>query len=280
VLGIEVDANNLLFALPKESKERLEKELEEWGQKGVWKRVKEWQQLAGWINWSFNIFPLLWPALNNIYLKLKGKTQEAKVWANTAIREDLSWAREKMKQSSGVLVLKSLSWEIDEAMCTLETDACPKGFAYWYLSSKEGFVTAMPAGTPSTSIIFYESMAVLSVLHDAHLRLPSGCKIVIYTNNFTTVSMFNSLRVLPEYNCIIKAAIDILLEGNHNLRVLHISGDNNAVANVLSRSQFMRALVLQPEIRICAFQPYVRVDRRQLPPMLQPPRETLGVELS
>jgi len=86
--------------------------------------------------------------------------------------------------------------------------------------------------------------------------------------------------VLPEYNCIIKAAIDILLEGNHDLRVLHIAGDDNAVADVLSRSQFMRALVLQPEIRIRAFQPYVRVDQRQLPPMLQPPQETLGVELS
>ena len=202
-------------------------------------------------------FPLLWPALNNIYAKLKGKTQEAKVWANTAIREDLSWAHEKMKQSSGVLVLKSLLWEIDEAMCTLETDVCPKGFAYWYPLSKEGFVTATPAGTPSTSIIFYESMAVLSALRDAHLRLPSGCKIVIYTDNFTTVSMFNSLRALPEYNCIIKAAIDILLEGNHDLRVLHIAGDDNAVADALSRSQFMRALVLQPEIRICTFQPYV-----------------------
>ena len=56
-LGIEVNANNLLFALPKESKERLEKELEEWGQKGVRKRVKEWQQLVGWINLSFNVFP-------------------------------------------------------------------------------------------------------------------------------------------------------------------------------------------------------------------------------
>jgi len=73
VLGIEVDTNNLLFALPKESKGHLEKVLEEWSQKGVQKRVKEWQQLAGWINWAFNIFPLLQPALNNVYAKLKGK---------------------------------------------------------------------------------------------------------------------------------------------------------------------------------------------------------------
>ena len=59
VLGIEVDANDLMFTLPKESKEWLEKELEGWSQKGVRKKAKEWQQLAGWVNWSFNVFPLL-----------------------------------------------------------------------------------------------------------------------------------------------------------------------------------------------------------------------------
>jgi len=110
--------------------------------------------LAGWINWAFNVFPLLQPALNNVYSKLKGKGQEAKVWANTAIREDLLWAREKMKGSNGVLVLKSLTWKINEATCIIKTDACPEGFAYWYLQVNKGFVSPTPVGTPATSIIF------------------------------------------------------------------------------------------------------------------------------
>jgi len=217
VLGIEVNANKLLFMLPKESKEQLERELEEWCQKGIRKRVKEWQQLAGWINWSFNVFPLLQLALNNIYSNLRGKAQDAKVWANMAMKEDLLWARERMKQSDGILVLRSLSWEINEAMCVLKTDACPEGFAYWYLSSKEGFVTPTPAGMQASSIIFYEAMVVLSALHDAHGILPSHSKIVRYTDNFTTVAMFDSLQALPEYNCIIKVAVNILLEGSHDL---------------------------------------------------------------
>lgn len=86
------------------------------------------------------------------------------MWANTAIRKDLLWAREKMKESNGVLVLRSLTWDIEEATCVMKTDARPEGFAYWNTSSKEGFVTPTPEGTSATSIIFYESMAVLSVL--------------------------------------------------------------------------------------------------------------------
>ena len=39
--------------------------------KGVRKKVREWQQLAGWINCVFNVYPLLCPLLNNVYSKLK-----------------------------------------------------------------------------------------------------------------------------------------------------------------------------------------------------------------
>jgi hypothetical protein len=49
ILGIEVDVENLTFTLPVEAKDRLVKELDDWSKGGVRKRVKEWQQLAGWI---------------------------------------------------------------------------------------------------------------------------------------------------------------------------------------------------------------------------------------
>ena len=65
--------------------------------------------------------------------------------------------------------------------------------------------------------------------------------------------MFNSLWALPKYNCILKAAVDILLEGKHQLRVLHIPGEKNEVADVLSRANFMRALDLQPSLTIQTF---------------------------
>jgi hypothetical protein len=277
ILGIEVDAENLTFTLPTEAKDRLSKELEEWSQKGVRKRVKEWQQLAGWINWVFNVYPLLRPALNNIYAKLKGKEQDAKVWSNKAIRDDLCWAKERVDLSSGVRLLKSCTWEISEATCIAKTDACPRGLAFWYPSLDLGFMSPTPSETPSIQITFYEALAVLSVLHDAQTRFPSGSKIVIYTDNFSTVAMFNSLRCLPEYNCILKVAVDILIGSDILLRVLHIAGLNNDVADALSRADLMRALRVRPNLLIRNFEPYIRVDRQQSTPYLQPPRGTLGV---
>ena len=38
-----------------------------------------------------------------------------------------------------MLLLKSLSWETSACTCTLETDACPEGYAYWYPSTNKVF---------------------------------------------------------------------------------------------------------------------------------------------
>ena len=280
VLGIVVDANALTFSLPKESKDRLSEELLAWSDKGVRKKVKEWQQIAGWMNWVFNVYPLLRPSLNGVYEKMRGKGQEARVWANTTIREDLLWAKAKLDESSGVRLFKSMKWEINEATCVAETDACPQGFGFWYPDLGLGFATSTPQGTPSTQIIFYEALAVLSVLDDARCRFPSGSKIVVYCDNSATVAMFNSLRALPEYNCILKAAVDVLMLRDFQLRVLHIAGDLNSVADALSRADFMKALQLHPGLSIKAFEPYRRIDRPQLPPRLQPPRHLPMGEVS
>ena len=272
VLGIEVNADSLTFTLPKESKDRLSEELLAWSNKGVRKKVKEWQQIAGWLNWTFNVFPLLRPSLNGVYDKLKGKEQDARVWANTNIREDLLWAKARLDELSGVRLFKSMMWEVDEATCVAETDACPQGFAFWYPSLSQGFSTTTPHDTPSNQIIFYEALAVLSVLEDTQHRFPSGSKIAIFCDNSVTVAMFNSLKALPEYNCILKAAVDILLRCDFQLRVLHVAGELNIVADALSRAEFMKALRAHPGLIIKTFEPYLRVDRRQQPPYLKTPR--------
>jgi hypothetical protein len=267
---------NLTFTLPEESRQRLVDEINEWCQKGVRKRAKEWQQFAGWMNWVLNVYPLLRPALNNVYAKLKGKDQEARVWVNNGVREDLHWAKAKIDESDGIRVLKSITWEIDEASCIAKTDACPEGYAFWFPETNQGFTTSSPKGTPSTQIIFYEALAVLSALNHISQHYPPDSKIVIFTDNFPTVAMFSSLRALPEYNCILKAAINILLRSQLNLRVLHIAGEVNEVADALSRGEFMRALQLHPGLSIRTFQPYLRINRHQSPPLLQPPRQPLG----
>jgi hypothetical protein len=76
---------------------------------------------------------------------------------------------------------------------------------------------------------------------------------------------------------LVGSAVDILMETDFSLRVLHIAGLNNDVADALSRADLMRALHVNPRLSIRNFEPYLRVDHHQSPPTLQPPRRTLGV---
>ena len=133
-----------------------------------------------------------------------------------------------------------------------------------------------PKGTPATRIILFEALAVLSALYNAHHCFPPESQIVIYTDNFTTVTMFNSLRALPKYNCILKAAVNLLLKDKHQLGVLHIAGEDNTVADALSQGDYMRALSIQPTLTIRSFKPFQLIDHCQSPPTLQPPRRMLG----
>jgi hypothetical protein len=85
------------------------------------------------------------------------------------------------------------------------------------------------------------------------------------------------LSALPAYNILLREAVDLLMAGRHDLRVLHVPGEDNAIADALSRAEFTRALRLRPQLRghIHLFSPYHRVLDNSVY-VLRPPREALG----
>lgn len=54
---------------------------------------------------------------------------------------------------------------------------------------------------------------------------------------------------------MLKAAVDVLIKNDYSLRVLHVPGDENTVADALSRVQFSVALNLEPELKLFTFLP-------------------------
>jgi hypothetical protein len=263
VIGISVDPNNLTFTLPEKGKSDLLAQVEEFcslrqGSRGAKFTLHEWQRLAGWLNWSFNVFPLLRPCLNNFYLKISGKDRpNAEIWVSNIVRDDLRWASNHIRRSSGVYLLRSLDWGESDAEQVLYCDACLTGMGFWYphISNPVAYYSPIPPEVPPHFIFYYEALCVLSaLLHASHsLRVPS--RIMIYFDNTNTVDIFHSLRALPAYNFILRSAVDILLESNHQLRVRHVPSDLNSVEDAISRQQFSRALALCPNLQISFFKP-------------------------
>ena len=261
IIGIDVDANLMTLSLPTSAKDRLVAELRFWAEKpskassGSFK-LKYWERLAGWFNWALNVYPLLRPALNNVYPKIAGKrVRDQRVYVNNAIRDDLLWAASHIEQSAGVHLFKSFSWTPESADFIIYCDACPDGLGFWYPVSKEGYYAPTPVNVPTNVIFYFEALSVLSALVDVQHRAPQGSKILIYTDNANCVDIFRSLRCLPAYNSLLKSACDILIAHEFSLRVLHVSGEDNVVADALSRVQFSVALACEPELKFYTFNP-------------------------
>ncbi|KAF8811736.1 hypothetical protein BYT27DRAFT_7276106 [Phlegmacium glaucopus] len=261
IIGIDVDPNAMTLSLPFPSKDRLIKELSFWASKpakscsGSFK-LKHWERLAGWFNWALNVYPHLRPALNNVYAKIGGKrNRDQRIYVNNAIRDDFRWAIHHLEASEGVHLLKSIHWDPSVADYTIFCDACPEGLGFWYPADKTGFYAPTPVNVPTEFIFYFESLCVLSALTDVQKKAPHGSRIIIYTDNSNTVDIFRSYRSLPPYNHLLKDAVDVILRNDYSLRVLHIPGTENVVADALSQVKFSVALYHEPSLRFFTFHP-------------------------
>ena len=87
------------------------------------------------------------------------------------------------------------------------------------------------------------------------LHVPPLLRILIYTDNNNMVVIFNTLQCLPWYNPILIDAADISIVSGIHLRVLHIPGNLNYVADVISHKKFSLAQQYAPGIAISSFLP-------------------------
>ena len=137
-------------------------------------------------------------------------------------------------------------------MQTIYCDTCPDGLGFWYPESKEGYYGPTPVQVPTNAIFYFESLSVLSALLKISKKAKNGSKILIYTDNQNTVDIFRTFRCLPPYNHLLKKAVDILIKHDFSLRVLHVPGEQNTVADVLSRVQFSIAF---DNLKLTTFNP-------------------------
>ena len=174
---------------------------------------------------------------------------------NKAVVQDLGWFSSHDRQSDGVYLFKDVDWDKQRADVVACTDACLSGLGFFFERSKEGFQCLVPDQAPKDSIFYFKALAVVSVV-DAVTRLADvPSKLLTYSDNTNTVDIFHSLRSLPAYNELLKFTISLLIKHGISLRVVHVSGIDNSVADSLSRFENTRAIAECPGLSISSFQP-------------------------
>jgi hypothetical protein len=173
---------------------------------------------------------------------------------NQAISRDLQWAKDHiLTDLNSIILLCELDWSPKQAEVKIFCDASHFGMGFWLPHVKKGFYIIPPSRIPS-GIFFRKALCVASAL-DYALTLPIHHHMVIYTDNGNTVDIFSSLHAPPVYNSILKYSVDIMIWQDIQLKVFHVPGQYNQVANALSWLDFSCIHQLVPGILITSFTP-------------------------
>ncbi|PBL01878.1 hypothetical protein ARMGADRAFT_915374, partial [Armillaria gallica] len=263
VIGFDIDSNMMTATMPKDLKAELILTIQHFALSSCC-NLQEYQQISGWSNWLFNVFPLLKPGLCNVYAKMQGKTNSfTEIALNKAMKDDLDWLADHIKESDGVCYFDTMDWDpILDATITVLCNACLHAMGFWVLKIACGFVCPTPELLNGDEIIFcFKALCVCAMIHWVVKTLsPELWKCVTIfidnTNTVTnTVNIFNSLRASLTYNPILKSAINVMINHHINLKVLHIPSSENDVTDALSHSQFLKAQSLVAQLIINLFEP-------------------------
>ena len=194
--------------------------------------------------------------LSNVYAKISGKSEShAKVFVSKAVVWDLQWIIAHMEQLDGIYLFGDVDWGAHQADATLFLDACMSRLGFYFEHSCEGFQCLVLGSPPKNTIFFFEALAVVSVV-DAVTCLPSiPAHLLVHIDNTNMVDIFHSLRSLPPYNDLLKFTVSLLIKYNISLRVVHVPGMDNEVADALSWFNNAHASAACLGLSVSLFQP-------------------------
>lgn len=236
IIGHWINCDTMVISLSDEKRLSLGNELISFS-KDLSHPLIAWSRMTGWANWGLNCFPLGQWAIQSSWEKIAGKTiRKALVPSNNSTREDLKWLGEAFLTWNGRQLLESWFWELDSSDITLFCDACPTGRGIWIPSTNEGFIFSIPP--PSRDIYWAELAAVVSCMMLGKKRQAS--RIVVFTDSENVVNLFSSHRAKALVRNLFRTSVDLMLSGL-DIKVKHVSGERNVIADYLSRNNLIAA---------------------------------------
>ena len=227
VIGFIVDPNAMSILFPKEKCIELLNHIH-----GLFLHI------AGWCNWTFNIFYLLPPSLSALYKKVLGKTNMfAGVSVNRSIVHKLTWLANHLEHLPSICLFAAQAWKpSDPGITVVVVDAASStGLGVFFPSLNLSFQCPLSELPPDTHINFLELLTVASTIHISALMDDVPQRLAVFSDSTFAVDVFSSLRAKPTFNNLVMSSVGVLISSGIDLQVAHIMGENNSIADALLR---------------------------------------------
>src|SRR5882762_1368059 len=119
IIGFVVDPNAMTVTIPDDARAKLLSQISDFINTSGTDRchtLREFQALAGYANWAFNVYPLGRPGLSTLYNKIAGKTRaNARIYLNSGIIRELRWLSNYIATAPPVRIFSATTWDPIEA---------------------------------------------------------------------------------------------------------------------------------------------------------------------
>lgn len=166
---------------------------------------------------------------------------------NKSARADLKMWHLFVSQYSGMSMLIDYKWLTSFHVC-LQTDAAQsRGFGAVF-SNKEWFYGVFTENLKSKSIALLEFIPIVIAIHLWADRLLDKC-VSLATDNMSLVYIINKQTSKDgEIMILMRKLVLCLLKNNIILRAHHLTSSDNALSDAISRFDFQKARLLQPQL--------------------------------
>lgn len=169
------------------------------------------------------------------------------------IQADLCWLADQLERLDGNLLLDSCVWHMAEADFVCTTDACPSGLGIWLPNLAEGFHTSLPL--PSRDI-FWVELAAAS--HGIIMGIERGAhKILVCSDSSNVCDLFLSHSPSAKVTNLFQAVITKIVNHRVDVRIAHIPGKKNVLADALSRGMLSVVKEHLPSAAVAPFIPFI-----------------------
>ena len=224
-----------------------------------WKSLlRDWQCLAGHLNWLLNVLPWGHPALSELYHKISRKSHPSHgVFINAKVKSNLTRLASIIPRSIGVRFVDSGQWPDSGADLIVWTDVSLH-LALSFVYGNNGFLYQLRKSPLNIKIdiFFLELVAIMSAIHHVASFASPPKRLLIFTDSLDAMAVFNSLHTNETiHNGPLLGVASVILCTGIDLRVCHIKGKQNIQPDLLSRLLLEEFASKFPSYRVCLFDP-------------------------